>query len=164
MRYAGLIENDIVNGQGVCVSVWFQGCPHRCPGCHNPESWDFDGGQAIERDELINKILAAIGANGIQRNLSLLGGEPFCDQNIEDVYHIVLAAKNVYPNIKVFGWTGSWYYELLEKDNPLYEKTLQLIDVLVAGPFDLAARDVTLPLRGSSNQIIHNLREMREKE
>lgn len=164
MRYAGLIENDIVNGQGVCVSVWFQGCPHRCPGCHNPESWDFDGGQAIERDELITKILSAIGANGIQRNLSLLGGEPFCDQNIEDAYYITAAAKAAYPDITVYGWTGSWYEDLLKKDNPFYQKTLQLIDVLVAGPFDLAARDVTLPLRGSNNQIIHDLREMREKE
>lgn len=164
MRYAGLIENDIVNGQGVCVSLWFQGCPHRCPGCHNPESWDFEGGQSIDREVLINKIISAIGANGIQRNFSLLGGEPFCDRNIEDAYYITKAVKEKYPNIVIYGWTGSWLYELLEKDNPYYSKILKLVDYLVAGPFDLAARDITLPLRGSRNQIIHNLREMREKE
>lgn len=164
MRYAGLIENDIINGQGVCVSVWFQGCPHRCPGCHNPETWDFEGGKTIEGDELIGRILAAIGANGIQRNLSLLGGEPFCDENIEYAYYIVLAAKKAYPNIKIFGWTGSWYEDLLKKSNPFYKKTLAMIDVLVAGPYIQAERNITLPLRGSNNQIIHNLREMREKE
>ena len=50
MRYAGLIANDMVNGEGVCVSFWTQGCPHRCPGCHNPETCDFDGGMEVPTD------------------------------------------------------------------------------------------------------------------
>ena len=60
MRYADLKENDIVDGKGVCVSLWMQGCPHRCPGCHNPETWDFNGGQEIEPNKLTDKVLKAI--------------------------------------------------------------------------------------------------------
>ena len=83
MHIAGIKENDIVDGEGVCVSVWFQGCPHQCLGCHNPETWSFNGGYEIEYEELEKQVLEAIKRNGIKRNLSLLGGEPLCEPNLE---------------------------------------------------------------------------------
>ena len=82
MRIAKIENNDMINGIGVCTSVWFQGCPHHCPGCHNPETWDFKGGYEISYEELEEEVLNKIGENGIIRNLSLLGGEPLCQQNI----------------------------------------------------------------------------------
>ena len=81
MKYAGLLKNDFINGEGVCVSVWVQGCPFRCKGCHNPQTWDFDEGIEVDEDALIDEVLAALNANGILRNLSILGGEPLAPQN-----------------------------------------------------------------------------------
>ena len=77
MRYAGLIKNDIVDcDDGICVSLWLQGCPHRCKGCHNPETWDFNGGTEIPIEELIKEIIKSINENGVERNFSVLGVEP----------------------------------------------------------------------------------------
>mgnify|MGYP002513476007 CR=1 FL=1 len=69
-RYAKINKNDIVNGKGVSVSFWSQGCPHRCEGCHNKETWDFTGGKEFTQDT-IDEVLQAIGLNGIERNLSI---------------------------------------------------------------------------------------------
>jgi anaerobic ribonucleoside-triphosphate reductase activating protein len=153
-RLAGINKNDVANGEGVCVSVFLQGCPHHCLGCHNPETWDFNGGRAIEDEQkLIEEILNAIDANGIQRNLSLLGGEPLCDENnnIEFSFHLLKAAKERYPDIKTYVWTGSTL-EQLQKE---YKKELfDYIDVLIDGEFILAERDITLKLRGSKNQRV----------
>lgn len=76
MRIAAIQYNDTTNGEGVCVSLWTQGCPHRCKGCHNPETWDFQGGKEIGRQELLKDILNHINANDVLRNFSILGGEP----------------------------------------------------------------------------------------
>lgn len=72
-KYAGLITNDFTNGSGTCVSFWTQGCPHHCPECHNPETWDFNGGQDLPND-IRGQIIKAICANGVTRNFSVLGG------------------------------------------------------------------------------------------
>ena len=82
MRYADIIENDIVNGEGICLSYWTQGCPHKCDGCHNPETWNFNGGKEDSKENILNKILTLLNKNNIHRNLSILGGEPLCDENI----------------------------------------------------------------------------------
>lgn len=102
MRVAGLTKNDTTNGEGICVSLWVQGCPHHCKGCHNPESWDFNGGEQINNWRLITQIAEAITANGIQRNFSILGGEPFAPQNIDDTYQILWHIKEKFPSIKTF--------------------------------------------------------------
>ena len=67
MKYAGIIKNDVSAGNGVCVTFFVQGCPIRCPGCHNPETWDFDGGKKFTPNT-INEIIDALNANGVQRN------------------------------------------------------------------------------------------------
>ena len=72
IRIANIITNDILNGEGICVSLWTQGCPHHCPGCHNQEQWDFNGGTPYKEDEILEHILQLIQKNGIQRNLSIL--------------------------------------------------------------------------------------------
>jgi anaerobic ribonucleoside-triphosphate reductase activating protein len=147
VKYAGLIKNDIVNGEGVCVSFWTQGCPFKCKGCHNPQTWDFDGGKDLPND-IKGQIVKAISDNNITRNFSILGGEPLCEQNIELVKEILLAVKTAYPHIKVFLWTG---YELEDiKDALILEK----VDVLITGPYIEEQRDITLPLRGSYNQKV----------
>lgn len=151
MRIAKIENNDMINGIGVCTSVWFQGCPHHCPGCHNPETWDFKGGYEISYEELEEEVLNKIGENGIIRNLSLLGGEPLCQQNIAYAQKIAAAAKERYPNIRIFCWTGSFVENIIDKYG---KEVLEDIDVIIDGPFILEQRDITLPLRGSKNQRV----------
>lgn len=153
MRYAGLKENDIVDGEGICVSLWTQGCPHRCPGCHNPETWDYQGGTEIDMGELTTKVIQAIEKNEVKRNLSILGGEPLCPHNIDFVISLVNIVRTLFPDIKIFIWTGYRLEDLQEKyQQSLFDK----IDVLIDGPFIMAERDITLKLRGSKNQrVLH---------
>ena len=153
MRIAGLLKNDFANGQGVCVSLFVQGCPHRCPGCHNPETWDFNGGES-EPYDIKGQIIKAICANGIVRNFSVLGGEPLCQENIEEVSNIITGIRMAYPSIKIFVWTGYTLEELKNRNDKYVENILSHINVLIDGKFIQAERDITLPLRGSSNQRI----------
>ena len=81
MKYADLKYNDIANGPGIRVSFWVQGCPHKCHNCQNPETWNFNGGKEFTA-ETLQEIKDALTANGIQRNLSILGGEPLCQENL----------------------------------------------------------------------------------
>lgn len=152
-RYAGLITNDFANGTGTCVSFWTQGCPHHCPSCQNPETWDFQGGKEAPTD-IRGQIIKAICANGITRNFSVLGGEPLCDENLDEVDKIITGIRTAYPQIKIFVWTGYVLEELKEKKNDKINHILSQIDVLIDGPFIQAERDITLELRGSRNQRI----------
>lgn len=151
MRYAGIIENDIVNGEGICLSYWTQGCPHKCDECHNPETWNFNGGKEDSKENILNKILTLLNKNNIHRNLSILGGEPLCDENIDFTMEILKQVKQKYPNIKTFVWTGYTYEELCK----LYKNIIfDNIDVLIDGKYDKNQRDITLKLRGSKNQRV----------
>lgn len=154
VRYAGLNKNDFINGEGVCVSLWVQGCPHHCPGCHNSEQWNFEGGKYINNQLLIKEIFTALTENGIQRNFSVLGGEPLAPQNINDTWEILWHVKRKFPDIKTYVWTGYTLEELYELYESSKETLLENVDVLIDGRFELKQRDITLKLRGSSNQRI----------
>lgn len=148
IRYSGIIENDFVNGEGVSVTLFTQGCPHHCPGCHNPETWNFNGGIEEEYEVLLNKIICAISKNGIQRNLSISGGEPLCEENLLFTKSLIADIKNIYPTIKITCWTG-YEYKLLNKNQM---DIAEMVDLLVTGPYIQEQRDITLKLRGSRNQ------------
>lgn len=157
IRIADIITNDVLNGQGICTSVWVQGCPHHCPGCHNPETWDFNGGTLRSPDSVISEVLELMGKNGVSRNLSILGGEPLCYANEEFTRNLAAAVKKKYPKAKVFCWTGSTLEVLKQKYD--INVLLKDIDVLIDGPFIQEQRDITLPLRGSTNQRIIYLKK-----
>lgn len=155
MRYAGILCDDFVNGQNVCVSFWAQGCNLKCPGCHNAQTWDFNGGTEVTADT-IPFIIKAISKNNIQRNFSVLGGEPLCPENRSFVLELVQKVREAYPTVRIFLWTGYELSELKEENNPIIDKVLSLVDTLITGRFVLAERDITLPLRGSRNQkVLH---------
>lgn len=155
MRIAKIMENDVVDGDGICVSVWFQGCPHRCKGCHNPDTWAYNGGTAMTEEELVNTVLPLINKNGIQRNLSLLGGEPLCPENAPFALALIEEVKKQFPDIKVFTWTGYTIEELHCRPHIASQKlALYASDVVIDGRYVEELRDITLYLRGSSNQRI----------
>ena len=160
MRYAGIIKNDVAAGEGVCVTFFTQGCDKHCPGCHNPQTWDFDGGYEFTQ-ETLNKIIDAIGANGIERNLCIMGGEPLHPDNQFLTYLVIEQVKKVYPNIKVYIWTGYTYEELLVKNEKILQNIISETDVLIDGPYIQEERDITLPMRGSRNQRIIELKEIK---
>jgi len=162
INIAGLDKNDFVNGDGVCVSLFLQGCPFHCQGCHNPETWNPMGGEERHEKVLIYEIIEAIAANGIQRNLSILGGEPIdTDEKREFLTSLILEVKKYYPNIKIFMWTGYQYEDIKNDENLQY--ILDNLDILIDGPFELEERDITLWLRGSRNQRVIDMKSTRER-
>ena len=157
LRYSGLIEDDCTNGIGVCVSFWTQGCPHHCEGCHNKQTWDYSGGYELPSN-YIEYVWNSLHKFNVKRNLSILGGEPLCDQNYKIVYDLLKAIKLQDSSIKVFLWTGYTYEDLLDS----YKKDiLDFIDILIDGKFELSKRDLTLWLKGSSNQRVIDLNKIR---
>lgn len=157
MRYSGIIRNDIAAGEGVNVTLFVQGCPIHCPGCHNPETWDFNGGKEFTW-ETVEYIIHLLRDNGVQRNFSIMGGEPMAEQNVAIVADTIWKVRQVYPDIKVYLWTGYTYEELIQRKNVDVQSVLKQINVLVDGPFIAAERDITLPLRGSRNQRVLHLK------
>lgn len=151
MRIAKIKPNDIANGEGLVVSVWCQGCPHHCKGCFNKETWDFKGGRKFTFDDYDN-ILKLLDADGIKRNLSILGGEPMAKENVIGVLSLINYIKTYRPDTKVYLWSGYTYEQIQE----MYGENILngFVDILIDGQFILEEKDLTLKLRGSRNQRI----------
>lgn len=163
MRYSGLIRNDLAAAPGISVSFFTQGCPHRCKGCHNPETWDFEKGQEFTPD-ILQEILEALIDNGISRSLCIMGGEPLCEENTLLVLMILQYVKRHLPRTPVYIWTGYYYEQLMKKSDPKVKSILELTDYLIDGPYIESLRDVSLTMCGSSNQSIINLKELRNEK
>lgn len=158
MRYSTIKYNDVANAPGICVSVYLQGCDQHCPHCFNQSTWDFDGGQDLTAQDIDN-IIKGLEENGIHRNLCILGGEPLHDRNIFTTLLLVNTVKDKYPDKLIYIWTGYLYEDLLQSTNPKMEVILNKIDYLIDGPYIHELRDLTLKMRGSSNQRIINMKE-----
>lgn len=154
MRYSGLIMNDITAAPGLCVTLFVQGCPHRCKNCHNPETWDFTKGKKFT-SKVLDKIIEGLTAHGIQRSFCLMGGEPLCPENLLLSQKVLKEIKEKVPNTPIYVWSGYTYEELSK--NSLAMKILSMADYLIDGPYIEELRDITLDMRGSSNQKIIKL-------
>lgn len=153
MRIAGIDYNDTAAAPGISLTVYVSGCEHRCPGCHNPEAWDFNYGEELSV-EIMNKILNGLTANNILRTLCIMGGEPLHPKNREAVGDIISNVKERFPDIEIWVWTGYLYEDLLMEYNPILSYIFNKVDVLVDGPYIQEQRDITLKARGSRNQRI----------
>ena len=160
MKYAGIIKNDFSAAPGISVSFFVQGCPHHCKGCHNPETWDFDGGKEFTYD-VLNDIAESLFANGISRSLAIMGGELLCEQNIFLTLLVVKTIKEKYPDVKIYIWSGYTYDYLMSHitTNLHLKQVLDYADFLIDGPYVEELRDISLPMRGSSNQKIIDLKK-----
>ena len=143
MRVLNIISGTIVDGEGLRTSIYFAGCKHHCKGCHNPESWDFNGG----KDMTIDEIFKVIENNKF--NVTYSGGDPLF-QNLDDL--VILSKKIHNIGLNIWLYTG-FTIEELKKDSK-YNEILDNIDVIVDGPFIEEKKDLTLKFRGSSNQRI----------
>ena len=158
MRYSGLIENDITAAPGICVSFFTQGCPHHCPGCHNPDTWAFDRGKEFT-NETLQQIIKALTAQNIHRDLCIMGGEPLCEENAFLTRLVIQEVKKHVPGAKIYIWSGYTYEQLLRSSNPHIINSLREADILIDGPYIEEERDITLEMRGSRNQRIIDLTE-----
>lgn len=141
--------DSIVDGPGLRMVVWTQGCIHNCKNCHNPQTHDLCGGFEVDTKDIIDNIKSL----KLQRGITLSGGEPFLQP--EALEEIAKEAKS--NKLDIWSYTGFTFEQLLNKKNPSYFKNLNLlkqIDVLVDGKFMEDRKDISLKFRGSSNQRI----------
>lgn len=153
MRIANTISDSIVDGPGLRLTVFTQGCPHRCPGCHNPDTHDPQGGREVTVEELGG----LLGQDPLLQGLTLSGGEPFCQAG-ECARLARLAHKK---GLDVWTYTGYTYEELAAGGDPEWGALLSETDVLVDGPFLLARKSYAALFRGSDNQRLIDLRATR---
>nr|WP_122012255.1 anaerobic ribonucleoside-triphosphate reductase activating protein [Maliibacterium massiliense] len=149
LRVAGIVDDAITDGPGLRLSVFVQGCPHHCTGCHNPQTWPFAGGQEM----VVADILARLRKNPLLSGLTLSGGEPFCQP--APLARLARAAKE--EGYEVACYTGYTFEQLLGMRGAHVRALLEAVDVLVDGPFVQARRNIDLRFRGSDNQRILNV-------
>lgn len=156
LRLAGIASDSIVDGPGLRYTIFCQGCDHRCEGCHNPETWDFDAGYDLD----IETILKEIDENPLLDGVTFSGGDPV----FQAEPFSILAAKVKARNLNVVLYTGFTYEQLVEmsQNDENVSNLLKNTDLLVDGRFELSLRDLTLPFRGSSNQRIIDMNKTRE--
>ena len=154
LRIAGTVNDSIGDGPGIRYTIFTQGCPHHCPGCHNPQTHDFAGGQ----DADVEKILEEIFNNPILSGVTFSGGEPFCQA--EALLPIAEAIKKKGKHLMIY--TGYLLEHLQKMENAGVQRLLELADVIVDGPFILAEKNLTLSYRGSENQRVIDMVKTRK--
>lgn len=147
IRIAGIVNDSIVDGPGIRFTIFTQGCPHNCEGCHNPQTHTFDDGKIVSVEELIDQIQS----NPLLDGVTFSGGEPFVQAEALSVL-----AKVIHDNteLDVVTYTGYTFEQLMSgsEDNPYWKALLQETDILIDGPFVQSKKSYELHFRGSSNQ------------
>lgn len=153
MRIAGLVEESIVDGPGFRMAVFAQGCHIHCPGCHNPETHDPDGGREADTEDMI----ARMRQNPLLDGITLTGGDPF----LQPEACLMLARAAHAQGLNVWAYSGQTLEQLLalRAERPFLGELLEEIDVLVDGPFLLERRTLDLRFRGSDNQRVIDMPE-----
>lgn len=147
MRVLDIVAGTTVDGPGLRTSIYFAGCTHHCPECHNPESWDMAGGNDMSIDDILSRVIEE------DFDVTFTGGDPLAqiDSLVELAARIKEAGKSIWC------YTG-YLYEEVASDSSL-SRILPYIDVLVDGRFHIAERDVKLLFKGSRNQRLIDVRK-----
>ena len=153
IRIAGTVNDSIVDGPGYRYTIFAQGCPHHCPGCHNPQSHDFEGGRTVDTET----ILRQVRENPLLDGITLSGGEPFCQP--EACRALAEAARDL--GLSVWCYTGYTWEKLMQEADPARLALLEAVDVLVDGPFILAQKSLELKFCGSRNQRLIDVKKTR---
>lgn len=157
LRIAGIVRESIVDGPGVRFTVFTQGCPHHCPGCHNPATHSYEGGSMVSVDRIIEEFTKNPSLSG----MTISGGEPM--EQIPAVLELAGRVKELGKDIVIF--TGYTFEQLLDRctREPQITELLALTDILIDGPFLLEERDLSLPMAGSRNQRVLNAKASIER-
>ena len=170
MNYLSIEKASLTNGKGVRVVLWVSGCSIHCRGCHNPESWDYNSGKIFDTQSE-QELFDALSKPYIQ-GVTLSGGHPLEDANLEDVFSLVCEIRNRFPQKDIWLYTGlelnykDFIYNpnMAEKNESEYNSNLRAgiicqCDVVVDGAYIESQRDTTLPFRGSENQRLIDVNE-----
>ncbi|MCL6560716.1 MAG: anaerobic ribonucleoside-triphosphate reductase activating protein [Firmicutes bacterium] len=147
LRLGGIVANSVVDGPGLRTVVFLQGCPRRCPGCHNQELLDADGGREVTVEAAWQEIKATISP--LTQGITFSGGDPLLQPAA--VYELARLIKEQFPRLDIWLYTGYRYEEIINLP------VLELVDVLVDGPFEQDKKDLSLAFRGSANQRLIDL-------
>ena len=162
MRVLTITTPDVENGLGNRVTIWFAGCSHRCVGCHNQHTCDYNQGTPLNEPGVISKIFKEVDKEYIS-GITLAGGDPLSqtDESLNELLAFIIKYKEIFPKKDIWVYSGATY----ESDmlHPIKKQILDKCDVMVDGPFILALRDPDLAFRGSSNQRVIDLKKTREK-
>lgn len=158
IRLAGIEYDSLVNGEGTRTVIFAQGCRHHCPGCFNPETHDFNGGELFEVEEIFNKVKDDPFLEGV----TFSGGDPL--EQAEAFSELATMIKDNKPELNIWCWTGYTIEQILEQKihEPGMKKLLEKIDVLVDGRFEQSLFVDGLKFRGSKNQRIIDINRTRE--
>ena len=162
MHYSAIKFCDIANGSGVRTTLFVSGCRNHCEGCFQPETWNFKNGEpftAAQEKEILDSLKPSYIAG-----LTLLGGDPFEEENQEGLIGLLRQIHTQYPDKSIWAFTGYLYDDLLpggRKHTQYTDEMLSYINILVDGPFVLQLKDLRLRFRGSSNQRIIDLDKTR---
>ena len=145
LRIAGTVNDSIVDGTGIRFTIFTQGCPHHCRGCHNPETHDFNGGRVIDTAELLEKIKG----NPLLDGVTFSGGEPF--MQADALADLAVEIKKL--GLNIITYTGFTFEELFKnRDKNGWGRLLENSDYLIDGKFEIDKKDWEIKVRGSSNQ------------
>lgn len=158
MRYASIRKMDIVNGEGIGVSLFVQGCPFHCKGCFNQETWDFNGGKEFTK-ELKEKFIDLCKKDYVNF-IGILGGEPLVQG--DEFYWFLKEIKYEVPNKPIFLWTGYKWEEICYHD-VAWDIVRECVDILIDGKYEENKKDFSLKLRGSSNQRVIDVKKTLDK-
>lgn len=145
IRIAGTVNDSIVDGNGLRYTIFVQGCPHHCKGCHNPQTHSFDGGKEVSTSDLFETITS----NTLLDGVTFSGGEPFA-QAKPLVELADLIKQNT--NLNIVTYTGYTFEEIITSNNPDWIALLNSTDILIDGKFIEDLKSYELRFRGSSNQ------------
>lgn len=160
LRISGVIDESVVDGPGMRYVLFVQGCPHRCPGCHNPQTHDFEGGTDLTVGEALAKIRATLDSDPLIDGMTISGGEPMCQAAA--LVAVAKEAKDRGLDLMIYsGYTYEQLLEMSQTDDGI-RYLLETADKLVDGPFIMAERDLTLEFRGSRNQRFIDLVKTRK--
>lgn len=158
MRYAQIRDMDISNGTGIGVSLFVQGCRFHCKNCFNQSTWDFFGGE-LWTVETQKHFIELIDRPYIKR-VSILGGEPLADENVDDIGWLLNDIRDIFGKTKtIWLYTGYTFEEIFKSDdlrpvNIIRQNSAKLVDVLVDGRFVEEKKDLSYPFAGSTNQRV----------
>ena len=155
LRIAGIVEESVVDGPGLRMAVFMQGCPHQCPGCHNPHTHDPAGGELADTED----ILARFKANPLLAGLTISGGEPLLQAAAAAA--LAQGVKECGKNVLLYSGYTLEQLQGLSREDENISRLLAYTDTLIDGPYIEAERDLTLPFRGSRNQRMIELAKER---
>jgi len=156
IKIAGVQLESVVDGYGIRNTIFTQGCPHHCKGCHNPETWPVNKGKLFDYDQQM-KFINNSKQNPLIDGLTLSGGDPI--MQVHDVLEFTKLYKKEIPHHNIWLYTGYTYEELIEMNNPDVNELLSMIDVLVEGRFVLELKSLDVLFRGSTNQRLIDMNQ-----